>query len=145
MSTSQVKQYLTQVKQRYQAGGATELSYRGDLENLLKELVQGVKITNEPKREEFGAPDYVIKRKDIPIGYIEAKDINVDLNKVEKSEQMERYLKSLDNLILTDYLEFRFYRYGEKVKEIKIASASGKFITYPDHYELFTDYINALN
>jgi len=142
MSNIVVKQYLTQLKQRYQAGGATEHSYRGDLENLLKELVQGIKITNEPKRLEFGAPDYVIKRKDIPIGYIEAKDIGVDLNKVEKSDQMERYLKSLDNFILTDYLEFRFFRYGEKIKEIKIASASGKFITYPDLYALFIDYIN---
>ena len=132
---------MKQIKQRYQAGGATEHSYRGDLQTLLNELVKGIKVTNEPKREEFGAPDYVIKNQDIPIGYIEAKDIGVDLNKVEKSEQMKRYLKSLDNLVLTDYLEFRFYRYGEKTKEIKIGSADGKFISYTETYPLFIDYI----
>ncbi|MDZ4133444.1 MAG: N-6 DNA methylase, partial [Dethiobacteria bacterium] len=126
---------------RYQAGGSTEHSYRGDLQVLLAELVRGIKVTNEPQRQEFGAPDYVIKSQDIPIGYIEAKDIGIDLNKAEKSEQMKRYLNSLDNLILTDYLEFRFYRYGEKVKEIKIGSATGKFISYSETYNLFIDYI----
>ncbi len=141
MSTTQVKQYLSKVKQRFQAGGATEHSYRGDLELLIKELIPDIKVTNEPKRQEFGAPDYVIKRNNIPIGYIEAKDVGVDLNRVEKSPQMERYLKSLDNLILTDYLEFRFFRYGEKIKEIKVASATGKFTTYPDLYSPFTDYL----
>jgi len=141
MSEASVKQYMKQIKQRYQTGGATEHSYRSDLQTLLNELVKGIKVTNEPKREEFGAPDYVIKNQDIPIGYIEAKDIGVDLNKVEKSEQMKRYLKSLDNLVLTDYLEFRFYRYGEKIKEIKLGSADGKFINYTETYPLFIDYI----
>jgi len=139
--TTPVKHYIKQAKNKYTAGGSTEHSYRGDLQNLLNEVTTDINIINEPKRQEFGAPDYVIKKKDIPVGYIEAKDIGVDLNKVEKSEQMERYLKSLDNLILTDYLEFRFFRYGEKIKEIKIASANGKFTTYPDMYDLFIDYI----
>jgi len=138
---SLVKHYIKQVKNKYTAGGSTEHSYRGDLQNLLNEMVSNIKVINEPKRQEFGAPDYVIKRKDIPIGYIEAKDIGVDLSKVERSAQMERYLKSLDNLVLTDYLEFRFFRYGEKIKEIKIASEDGKFKTYPDMFALFIDYL----
>src|SRR5437763_3289581 len=48
------------------------------------------------------------------IGYVEAKDIGVSLDKIEKDEQLKRYLRALDNLILTDYLEFRWYVQGEK-------------------------------
>jgi predicted helicase len=58
----------------------------------------------------------------VPILYLEAKDIGVSLDKVEKSEQMARYF-GYTNLVLTDYLEFRFYRNGLPYEQpIKIAS-----------------------
>ncbi len=136
-----VKKYTSQIKQKYSAGGSTEFSYRGDLQTLLDELISGITVINEPKRQEFGAPDYVIKKDEVAIGYIEAKDIGTDLNKVEKTEQMQRYFNSLDNLILTDYLEFRFFKYGEKIKEIKIGTTSGgKLKSYPDTHSLLVDY-----
>ena len=84
----QINEYLKQVKSRFSTGISTEHSYRADLQNLLNEMVKGITITNEPKRQKCGAPDYIIQRKDIPLGYIEAKDIGVDLNKIEKSEQL---------------------------------------------------------
>lgn len=105
---------------------ATEHTYRAALEQLLNSTGDGVKAVNEPKRQKFGAPDYVVtrarKKQAIDIGYIEAKDIGVSLDKVEKSDQMKRYRTSIgENLILTDYLEFRFFRDGEKIKTIRIA------------------------
>ena len=117
-----INEYLKQIKKRYNAGIFTEHSYRGDLQVLLTDLVKGINVTNEPKRQKCGAPDYILQKKEVPLGYIEAKDIGIDLNKIEKSDQIKRYLPSLDNLILTDYLEFRFYKYGQKVKSINIAS-----------------------
>jgi hypothetical protein len=45
----------------------------------------------------------MIGHQTIPVGYIEAKDIGKSLDQVQRSEQMKRYLNSLDNLILTDY------------------------------------------
>ena len=117
-----INEYLKQIKKRYNAGISTEHSYRSDLQVLLTDLVKGIVVTNEPKRQKCGAPDYIIQKKEVPLGYIEAKDIGIYLNKIEKSDQMKRYLPSLDNLILTDYLEFRFYKYGQKVKTINIAS-----------------------
>ena len=42
-------------------------------------ILPDVLVTNEPARVACGAPDYVLTRKDNPIGYIEAKDIGVDL------------------------------------------------------------------
>ena len=103
-----INDYLKQVRQRYSTGISTEHSYRSDLQVLLNNLVPNITVTNEPKRQKCGAPDYIIQKKEVPLGYIEAKDIGINLDKVEKSDQMKRYLGSLDNLILTDYLEFRF-------------------------------------
>lgn len=110
-----IAEYLKEINKIYKTGISTEHSYRGALQNLIEELISGINITNEPKRQKCGAPDYIIQHKEVPIGYIEAKDIGIELNKIEKTDQLKRYLKSLDNLILTDYLEFRFYKYGENV------------------------------
>ena len=88
-------------------------SYRSALEELLQELEPGVKVINEPSHTDFGAPDIVIQRNGMPIGYIECKDLRIDLDDVAKSEQIKRYCSACDNLILTNYLEFRWYRGGE--------------------------------
>lgn len=84
-----------------------------------------VVATNEPRRIKAGAPDYVVTKGETPLGYIEAKDIGVSLDKTEKSEQLGRYLGSLGNLILTDYLEFRWYVEGEHRLTARLASQNG--------------------
>ncbi len=70
-----IKDYLNTIIQRFKEGRSTEHSYRCDLQNLIKSLAPNVQVTNEPKRQSCGAPDYIITHKDIPIGFIEAKDI----------------------------------------------------------------------
>ena len=135
-------EYLRKIKKLFDSGISTEHSYRGDLQSLLNSLFKNIKVTNEPKRQKCGAPDYILQRKDVPIGYIEAKDIGFDLDKAEKSAQIKRYLRSLDNLILTDYLEFRFYRYKEKIKTIKIGSIEkGKIQALPHHFSDFESHL----
>lgn len=99
-------QYLDQLQSRFKLGNATEHTYRGELQQLLESLVPDVRATNEPKRIKCGAPDYILTRKEIPVGYIEAKDIGKDLGHKEFKGQFDRYRKSLDNLIITDYLDF---------------------------------------
>jgi predicted helicase len=73
---------------------------------------------NEPKREKCGAPDYVVSRKRdrLTIGWVEAKDfgLRLMLDEVEKSAQLKRYFEHLPNLLVTDYLEFRWYVRGER-------------------------------
>lgn len=138
-----INEYLKQVKQRYNTGISTEHTYRGDLQVLLNNLVPKITVTNEPKRQKCGAPDYIIQNKEVPLGYIEAKDIGINLDKVEKSDQMKRYLGSLDNLILTDYLEFRFYKFGSKTHTLKLAVIDGgkvKFVS--ESFSIFETYIN---
>jgi len=114
MSEGLLQNYLIKIERYYKTGIATEHTYRGTLQELLETLDTTISATNEPKRVKCGAPDYVIQRKNLTIGYIEAKDIGISLDKVEKDEQLGRYRHALDNLILTDYVEFRWYVQGEK-------------------------------
>ena len=84
MTTSQ---YLDNINQRYKLGNATEHTFRGDLQQLIESLVPTIRATNEPKRQTCGAPDYILTKKDIPVGYIEAKDIgDRDLEGERKQE-----------------------------------------------------------
>ena len=94
--------------------------------------------TNEPARIACGAPDYVLTRKDVPVGYIEAKDIGIDLGSKTLKEQFNRYRTALDNLIITDYLDFHFYKNGELVTTIALATLdNGVVQPLPDNAAQF--------
>ena len=109
-----LSQYIETINQRFRLGNSTEHTFRGDLQHLLESLVTDIRATNEPKRQSCGAPDYIITRGEISVGFIEAKDIgDKDLEGKKKTgnqEQFERYKTGLPNLIITDYIDFHFYR-----------------------------------
>ena len=137
-----IQEYIDTINRRYKAGNATEHSYRGDLQNLLKSLAPHVEVTNEPQRIDCGAPDYILTRKGIPVGYIEAKDIGKSLDNKLYNEQFARYQSSLPNLIITDYLEFRLYLEGHLTTTIVLAEIqNGKIVAQPENFKAFTDLI----
>ncbi|MBN2076402.1 MAG: N-6 DNA methylase [Dehalococcoidales bacterium] len=125
-------QYLKSIENKLINDDATEHTHRPALAALVENLSSGISATNEPKRIECGAPDYVIRKGSITIGYIEAKDIGINLDTIEKSEQLQRYRKSLSNLILTDYLEFRWYVDGEKRLTARLGTVSNNGIIRQD-------------
>ena len=130
------QKYIDDINKRFATGTAREHTYRPSLQNLLEEVVPGIIASNDPARIECGAPDFILSRRNINVGYIEVKDIGDDLTKTEKSEQLKRYRDSLDNLILTDYLEFRFFIYGNKVEAIRIGEIHGKSISpLPENFD----------
>jgi len=111
-----ITHYITELNRIYKTGNATEHSYRHALKSLVEDLTtpapsEGVEltVTNEPKRIACGAPDYIVTRNEIPVGYIEAKDIDTDLNHKSHKPQFDRYKQSLNNLIITDYLTFQLF------------------------------------
>lgn len=130
--------YIENINRRFQTGISREHAYRGDLQQLLETIIKDIQVINEPARISCGAPDYILTRKDIPVGYIEAKDIAVDLNSKSLKEQFDRYRASLTNLIFTDYLDFHFYRDGVFVNSIRIAEiANGAIVGKPEQYAHF--------
>lgn len=134
-----VQEYIDKIHKRYITGISREHSYRGDLQTLLETLAPDVMVTNEPARVACGAPDYIITRKNIPVGYIEAKDIGSDLNNKTYKEQFDRYRQSLNNLIITDYLDFQLFIDGVFVTSISIGEIQGnKIIARPENFAGFT-------
>ena len=116
--------YISSISSKYSHKETSEMGYRTDFEILLKGIFETInvkRIDHDARAKQGNKPDFVVINYDVPILYIEAKDIGVSLDKVEKSEQMARYY-GYANLVLTDYVEFRFYRNGLRYEEpIKIA------------------------
>jgi len=138
--------YLDNIARRYAQGNATEHTFRGDLQQLIESLVTDIRATNEPKRQSCGAPDYILTRKEIEIGYVEAKDIgDRDLDghkKTGNKEQFDRYKAALPNIIFTDYLDFRLYRDGQFVTSIAIGEVTEKGIRpLPDNFARFENLV----
>ncbi|MBN2003942.1 MAG: DNA methyltransferase [Anaerolineae bacterium] len=118
-----IKSYLNQLRQSLATGASTEHTHRPALATLLEALAPGhIKAINEPTRIACGAPDFAVLKDGFLVGHIEAKDIGVDLNAVERSPQLKRYLDALPNLILTDYVEFRWYVNGERRETARLAT-----------------------
>src|SRR3990172_60605 len=121
------KKYLSNLFKTYQKGDAREESYYKHLADFIiayseSERKKKIDVTILPKKTEAGNPDFRIwdGRQKI-IGYIEAKDLGVDLDRIEDSEQLERYLSTFPNVILTNFTEFRLYRNGERIEKISVA------------------------
>ncbi len=113
--------YFRALKDTHQSGEATEHSYRPALKTLLEALDKDIQVINEPKRENHGATDFTLYRAAAPIAYLECKDLGADLTQVAESEQLQRYRRACDNLILSNYSEFRWYRGGEWLETVYFA------------------------
>lgn len=138
-----ISEYIKNINTRYKTGISREHAYRGDLQNLLEAMLKNVLVTNEPARVECGAPDFILTHKDIPVGYMEAKDIGEPLTGTKHKEQFNRYKESLTNLIFTDYLDFHFYRDGEFVTSVRIGEIAGDSIrAVPEAEDKFLQMIN---
>ncbi len=142
-----LEKYIDNINKQYKLGNATEHTFRGALQQLIESLApENIRATNEPKRQSFGAPDYVVTKKDITVGHIEAKNIgDKDLEGKKKSlnkEQFDRYKALLSNLIFTDYIDFHLYNDGEFVTKIAIAEITNKgIVALPQNFAGFKNLI----
>ena len=134
-----IAEYVAALNNRYKTGYAKEHTYRADLQSLFERLMPDVRAINEPSHMRCGAPDFVMMRRGVPFGFAEAKDVDKNLDSADYTEQFTRYRNSLNNLIITNYLEFRFFRDGEEVARVRPARLeNGKIVGNPDEYERFS-------
>ncbi len=121
-----ITEYLGNLAKTYQKGDAREESYYEHLSAFLQKYSQEkrnkvIDITTLPKKTEAGNPDFrVWDSSKKHVGYIEAKTLGTNLDTVEDSEQLKRYISTFPNVILTNFTEFRLYRNGEIVEKIFI-------------------------
>jgi predicted helicase len=121
MAESPARQYLAALRRNLRGGDATERTHYRALQDFIESLSPGVEAKAELSRIECGAPDFHVKKRGLLIGHIEAKDVGADLHEAEESEQIkQRYRPSLTNLILTNFLEFRWYVRGDHRKTVAL-------------------------
>ncbi|TWO28148.1 type ISP restriction/modification enzyme [Campylobacter insulaenigrae] len=112
-----------------------EHTHRTALQNLLQAIKENqdkqnkISIKQEPNndKEGRGAPDFLITKDFLTLGYIENKRVNANLDNIIKSDQILKYTRLSPNIILTDYLRFVLLSLNEKneiiiCKEVKICS-----------------------
>jgi predicted helicase len=141
---TEITKYIADINNQYRTSKATEHTYRSALELLLRNITNGLNVINEPKHiTKCGAPDFIVMRGEIPLGYIETKDIGKDLNSKEYKEQFDRYKQSLDNLIITDYINFQLFQKGELVTSITIAKIhKGGIEADKEQSKAFIEFLN---
>lgn len=127
-----IAQFVADVQAEFATDEATEHTYRPALKKLMETLnTDNIRAINEPKQQRGNAPDFHIRRDDVlTIGFIEAKDLDKKLNKIEKDEQLTRYRNAYDNLLLTNHLEFRWYREGEFQEAVTIGKLDKGKLTF---------------
>lgn len=111
-------QYIESVNAKYKLGNATEHTFRGLLEQLLESIVPEIRVTNEPKRQQCGAPDYILTKKEIPVGFIEAKDVDGNFSNLRccKNKKVLSTITSarMKNKSFLKILEKKYYVYYSK-------------------------------
>lgn len=141
MANDILQNYISSISSKYSHEETSEMGYRTDFELLLKGIFESINVSrfdHDARAKQGNKPDFVVLKNDVPILYIETKDIGVSLDKIEKSEQMSRYF-GYANLVLTDYVEFRFYRnglpYGEPIKIAEYNKSSRTISALPNNFE----------
>lgn len=112
--TNALDAFYAKVQGLYSTGQAKEHAYR-PAQIPLFDAFEDVLTLNDSTKTDAGYPDFTYLRKSNPEltrGYGEGKDLGLDLDKIEKTDQLVNYA-AYDNLMLTNVLEYRFYTHGE--------------------------------
>jgi len=73
-----VSAYLQALTKEFSSGQATEHTYRPVLKDMFTAITK-LSVHNEPKGSEHGRPDFIFVNGNIPIAWVEAKDLHIDL------------------------------------------------------------------
>jgi hypothetical protein len=115
--------YLKQVGKDLARGDSTEHTHRPALQQLIQQLQKGIVCVNEPKgSSSAGHPDMKVLLGETPLGFIETKDVGLYLDEIADTPQLKRYREHIPNLILTDYVEFRWYQNGNLADTVRLAT-----------------------
>lgn len=126
-----VASYLRRVEEESAQGEAREESFYPFLAGLLETAAGSlgrpeVRATVIPRKTDACLLDLQIRDGNGILGYLEAKRPGVDLDRAEVSEQVRRYRDTFPNLILTDFIELRLFRRGERVATARIDGSGGE-------------------
>ncbi|MCR2061986.1 N-6 DNA methylase [Campylobacter helveticus] len=152
-----LEDYQKEIIEIYKTNDFGEHSFRTPLQNLLNALspsVQNVKILQEaPSKDEKGTAraDFKVYKRIDPknklsynalVGFVECKNINVDLKKELQSEQLRRYTQICPNILLTNYCQFILLSFGKVIKTCTLFDKDNHTLFKEDEKQVFLTLIS---
>lgn len=152
-----LEDYQKEIIEIYKTNDFGEHSFRTPLQNLLNALspsVQNVKILQEaPSKDEKGTAraDFKVYKRIDPknklsynalVGFVECKNINVDLKKELQSEQLRRYTQICPNILLTNYCQFILLSFGKVIKTCTLFDKDNSTLFKEDEKQVFLTLIS---
>ena len=152
-----ISKYIAALNCKHATGEATEHSYRGALETLIHDLLnciakkkdaEQITIINEPRRKEFGAPDFELRRGVAVVSFIETKDIrDTDLRGSKQSmnkQQFDRYKSAISTIAFTNLHEFVLYENGQETASACIADLVNDQLVVTSDEQQLTAFANLI-
>ena len=125
---------------------AKEHTYRTPLENLINSIkfpTLNITPIHEGKAEKLdvdGTPDFFIYKDENTlfktlVGFIECKKISYNLQQLIGSEQIKKYSKTSENIIITNYREFVLLQKGVVQKKVVILNPDLSIVEDENSYQ----------
>ncbi|UCE26701.1 MAG: N-6 DNA methylase [Candidatus Coatesbacteria bacterium] len=152
-----LRRYVKAINKELATGGRpSEQTYYPALRDLIDGCGDGINA-HIVERGAAAKPDVQVYRRENLIGVVEAKDLPVNLGEIEanaaaartdhNAEQFRTYLAEYDNLLYTNYVEWRLYRRHdpapEQIAVLGHIGADGKFHTTKEGREAFENVVGA--
>ena len=123
----------------------TEHTHRGTLQDLIRQTAEAndnnISIIHEPTNQQWlGRPDFLIKStaSQSILWYIENKKIGENLIDTSKTDQITKYRKLCENILLTNYTDW-IWICGDSIQSASLCNtmdlANPKNKLNPDHIE----------
>ena len=138
-----ILEYLSEVQALLNTGEANEHSYRPAFKDLIEKLNTDIQAINEPAYTGGNAPDFLFKRKDVPIARAECKNLTINIKDKGPQEQANRYVAAWGRILLTNYYDFEIINESGELETFSIAKLEDKKIIPLS--ENFNRFVNLLH
>lgn len=154
-----LSQYVDEINRIYQSGEATEVSYRKALHSLIESVLNigkknkdskdYIHVIDEPKRREYGAPDFLLRKNDLAISFVETKlpgdrDLLGEKDKVHKG-QFDKYKRALNVISTTDFLTFVLFEDSEETISAQVGIVEDKTVIQNTDEKQIRDFFKILH
>jgi predicted helicase len=137
-----LKEYIEEI-QEIDVKNATEHTYRSPLQTLLEKINfpnLSKYIVHEGKDKNLdleGTPDFFIYKDYATlfktlVGFVECKKISYKLENLINSDQIKKYSKTAENIIITNYREFILLQKGKTTVQVNILDKNLQEVQNPN-------------
>lgn len=143
-----VERYIEELNAALGSGVPNEHTYRAALQTLLQNIINdGVRkekdkmaVADEAQRLDYGAPDYVLTRNGLAVGYIESRRLGEKGFLRKQKKQFERYKKAVSTIVFTDHLRFVLYENDKPTLYASLGEIKGGRVVINEDNENFHNF-----